>query len=86
LERTVKIYVGNLALDTSEAELRAMFEPHGEVSAVRLAKDKETGEPRGFGFVRMEDGPARAAISALHGTGERPRKVGEAKQRPPREG
>src|SRR5690606_5496993 len=67
-ESHMKIYVGNLATDTSVAQLRTMFEAHGEVKRARLAKDKETGSPRGFGYVEMEDEEARVAINALHAT------------------
>jgi cold-inducible RNA-binding protein len=79
----MKIYVGNLALDTSNAQLRAMFEPHGTVSSARLVVDKITGKAKGFGFVDMDDAPAAAAIAALHGTGspDKPLKVNQAKPR-----
>ena len=80
----MKIYVGNLSSAASETTLRAMFEPHGRVKAARLAKDRETGAPRGFGYVLMDDGAARAAIGALHGTAAEGRtlKVRQAKKRP----
>lgn len=64
----MKIYVGNLSSATSVDQLRAMFEPHGEVEKARLATDKQTGEMRGFGFVQMRREPGRAAIKALHDT------------------
>ena len=64
----MKIYVGNLPFSTTEAELRQMFEAHGEVSSATLVMDRETGRPRGFGFVEMnDDGQARAAMEALNG-------------------
>ena len=77
----MKIYVGNLALDTRTAQLRAMFEPHGAVASARLVCDKITGKPKGFGFVDMDDENANAAIAALHGTGggDKPLKVSQAK-------
>jgi RNA recognition motif-containing protein len=58
------IYVGNLPFSATEDEIRALFESHGTVTSVRLVTDRETGRPRGFGFVEMESGAA-AAISAL---------------------
>lgn len=71
----MRIYVGNLAMDTSETQLRAMFEPHGTVNAARLPKDKETGAARGFGIVEMETMDAQKAISALEGCSHKGRKL-----------
>ena len=63
-----KIYVGNLNFKTTEDAVRQLFEAHGEVSSVKLITDRETGRPRGFGFVEMpDDGMATAAIEALDG-------------------
>ena len=61
-----KIYVGNLPFSATEDTLRALFEPHGSVTSVSLVSDRETGRPRGFGFVEMETG-ADEAIAALDG-------------------
>jgi len=58
-----KIYVGNLSFQTTEEEVRALFSEFGEVHSVNLITDRETGRPRGFGFVEMDG--ADAAISAL---------------------
>ncbi|HRJ50687.1 MAG TPA: RNA-binding protein, partial [Phycisphaerales bacterium] len=64
----MKLYVGNLSFKTTEDALRGLFEAHGEVSSAQLVMDRETGRPRGFGFVEMpDDGQARAAIEALNG-------------------
>ncbi len=64
----MKMYVGNLSFKTTEDELRALFEQHGEVSSVSLVMDRETGRPRGFGFVEMPDSAqAQAAIDAING-------------------
>jgi len=64
----MKIYVGNLSFNTSEGRLRELFEEHGEVASASLVLDRETGRPRGFGFVEMNDeAQARAAVSALNG-------------------
>ena len=77
-----KIYVGNLAYDATEAELRDLFGQHGSVGSVTLVTDRETGRPRGFGFVEMEDGSDKA-IAALDGkeVGGRTLKVNEARPR-----
>ena len=62
---TKKIYVGNLPLDVTEDQVRALFSQHGTVTSVNLILDRETGRPRGFGFVEL-DGDADQAISALN--------------------
>ncbi len=79
------IYVGNLPFSASETEIRELFERHGSVQSVKLITDRDTGRPRGFGFVEMDNG-ADEAIEALNGTefGERSLKVNEARERSPR--
>lgn len=68
VESVMKIYVGNLSFSTSESRLRELFEEHGEVASASLVMDRETGRPRGFGFVEMnDDAQARAAMAALNG-------------------
>ena len=65
---SMQIYVGNLAFTATEAEVRQLFEGYGTVDTVRLLTDRETGHPRGFGFVEMPNGTeARAAIAGLNG-------------------
>ncbi len=78
-----KLYVGNLSWSSTEAEVRTAFEAFGEVASVNLIEDRETGRPRGFGFVEMDEAGARDAISALDGKdfGGRNIKVNEAKPR-----
>jgi len=64
----MKLYVGNLSFNTSEDRLRELFEEHGEVASASMVMDRETGRPRGFGFVEMnDDAQAKAAIEALNG-------------------
>jgi len=64
----MKIYVGNLSFNTSEQQLRELFEAHGAVASATLVMDRDTGRPRGFGFVEMnDDAQAKAAMAALHG-------------------
>ncbi|NDV19398.1 RNA-binding protein [Pseudodesulfovibrio sp. JC047] len=80
------IYVGNLPWSSTEEDVRAAFEAYGEVISVKLINDRETGRPRGFGFVEMEDHGALEAIENLDGTdfGGRNLKVNEARPRPER--
>lgn len=80
---TKKIYVGNLPFRTTETEVRELFAQYGTVHDVRLITDRETGRPRGFGFVEMDEGEADAAIQALDGTemGGRNLRVNEARER-----
>ena len=78
------LYVGNLPWSMTETEVRAAFENHGEVTSVKLIEDRETGRPRGFGFVEMsDDAAAMAAIETLDGRefDGRNIKVNEAKPR-----
>ena len=64
----MKIYVGNMSFQTSEASLEALFTNYGEVGEVAVVTDRDTGQPRGFAFVTMpKDDEARAAIEALNG-------------------
>ncbi len=76
-----KLYVGNLPFSAREEEVRDLFAVHGEVTSVSLITDRETGRPRGFGFVEMEN--AEAAIAELNGKdyGGRPLTVNEARER-----
>ena len=78
-----KIYVGNLPFSADEAAVRALFSQHGTVESVALPTDRETGRPRGFGFVEMDDAAADAAIQALQGQdfGGRSLNVNEARPR-----
>jgi len=62
-----QIYVGNLPYRSGEDEVRDLFSQYGEVNSVKLITDRETGRPRGFGFVEMEDEGALKAIEALDG-------------------
>ena len=85
----MEIFVGNLVFTATEAEMRQLFETYGEVARVQLLTDRETGRPRGFGFVTMPDATeARAAIAGLNGTslGGRPLTMNEARQREERDG
>lgn len=63
------IFVGNLDAETTEEELRKLFEAYGKVEHVNIIKDRETGVPRGFAFVEMtNEREATQAIEALNGS------------------
>jgi len=64
----MKLYVGNLAFETTENDLQDLFEQHGQVSEVSLMMDRMTGKSRGFAFVTMNDkAQAETAMTALNG-------------------
>jgi len=79
-----KIYVGNLPFTATDAEIRDLFAQHGTVESVSLPTDRETGRPRGFGFVEMSQADASRAIQALNGhdLGGRSLRVNEAQDKP----
>jgi RNA recognition motif-containing protein len=79
-----KIYVGNLPFTANETEVRSLFSQHGTVESVALPTDRETGRPRGFGFVEMPQADAARAIQALNGfsMNGRPLRVNEAQDKP----
>jgi RNA recognition motif-containing protein len=63
------IFVGNLSFGATEDSLRALFEAYGTVSRVNIVTDRDSGQPRGFGFVEMaNDAEGERAIAALNGT------------------
>lgn len=82
-----KIYVGNLPFSSTEEEIRELFSQYGTVTSVNLITDRDTGSPRGFGFVEMESG-ASEAIQALDNSelGGRNLRVNEARPREDRGG
>ena len=63
-----KLYVGNLPFSATEDAVRALFAKHGTVEKVSLITDRDTGRPRGFGFVEMSNADASRAMQALNGT------------------
>lgn len=79
---STRIFVGNLPFSASDQEVRDLFAEYGSVAAVDLITDRETGRPRGFGFVEMEDG-AEEAIQNLnqYQMGGRALNVNEARPR-----
>ena len=86
----VSIYVGNLPFRVTEDEVASLFSEFGEVQRVHLVMDRETGRPRGFGFVEMGDDEGRQAIQELMDRnaelGGRPLKLNEAQPREERGG
>jgi RNA recognition motif-containing protein len=80
----MNIFVGNLALTTTEEDLAQLFHPYGTIGRVQILQDRDTGRSRGFGFVEMPDATeAQAAIDGLNGTalGGRSLTVNAARQR-----
>jgi RNA recognition motif-containing protein len=78
-----KLYVGNLPFTATENSVQTLFASHGSVEKVSLINDRETGRPRGFGFVEMSNADASRAMQALNGTQFEGRmlKVNEAQDR-----
>jgi cold-inducible RNA-binding protein len=85
-ESPMRIYVGNLPYSVTSEQLTQMFSPFGEVADTHVVIDKQSGRPKGFAFVEMDDAGALKAISQLNGTGldDRTITVNEAQPRPER--
>src|SRR2546429_4241320 len=76
------IFVGNLSFQTTEQDIRTLFEAHGSVDRVNIVTERDSGQPRGFGFVEMtNDAEGNNAIAAINGqdVGGRSLNVTEAK-------
>ena len=83
------IFVGNMSFQTSEDDLRALFQPFGEIVRVNIPTDRDTGRARGFAFVEMSNASeASSAIAALNGRelGGRQLRVNEAQPKTERGG
>jgi RNA recognition motif-containing protein len=78
-----KLYVGNLPFSATEDEITQMFGEHGTVHSVALINDRETGRPRGFGFVEVDDDALQTMVQNLDGKemGGRALRVNEAQDR-----
>jgi RNA recognition motif-containing protein len=81
--QVTKLYVGNLPFTATDEAVNALFSKHGTVEKVSLINDRDTGRPRGFGFVEMSNADASRAMQALNGTDFEGRslKVSEAQER-----
>ena len=82
-----KLYVGNLPFTATDEAVHALFSKHGTVEKVSLITDRDTGRPRGFGFVEMSNADASRAMQALNGTDFDGRNivVSEARPQAPRD-
>ncbi|MBV9315905.1 MAG: RNA-binding protein [Gammaproteobacteria bacterium] len=78
-----KLYVGNLPFSATDEAVRTLFSAHGTVEKISLITDRDTGRPRGFGFVEMSNADASRALQALNGADfeGRPLRVSEAQDR-----
>jgi len=78
-----KLYVGNLPFTATEDSVRALFAQHGAIDSLALITDRETGNPRGFGFVEMANADAARAMQALNGADfeGRPLRINEAQSK-----
>ena len=79
-----KLYVGNLPFSATEDSVRTLFSAHGTVESVALITDRDTGQPRGFGFVEMSNADASRAMQSLNGKDFEGRalKINEAQDKP----
>jgi len=83
------LFVGNMSFQTTESDLRALFEPFGQITRIHIVNDRETGQPRGFAFVEMaKDDEAAKAMTELNGkeVAGRALRVNEATPKPERGG
>lgn len=82
-----KLYVGNLSYRVTDADLRNLFEPHGEIVSAQVVMDRDTGRSKGFGFVEMSNNQeADAAMSALDGQESEGRRLTVNEARPRTQG
>ena len=82
-----KIYIGNLPYYTNERDIKELFRPYGPIHSIIIIEDKDTGYPRGFGFVELEERMAESAICDLENikVGGRNLRISKAKGRQPKE-
>ncbi len=82
----MNIYAGNLNYNISEEDLEKVFAEYGEVTSVKIIRDKYTDQSKGFGFIEMaDDAAAQKAIDELNGTEVKGRELRVNQARPPRE-
>ena len=81
------IFVGNLSFQTTEQDVRTLFEAHGSVDRVNIVTDRESGQPRGFGFVEMtNDAEGNKAIGSINGRDVDGRSLNVSEAKPKGEG
>ena len=78
----MRIFVGNLPFSASDADVSALFEPYGEVQSIQIMTDRDTGKPRGFGFVEMASEDGQKAIAELNGKDFQGRSINVNEARP----
>ncbi|HYM12270.1 MAG TPA: RNA-binding protein [Bryobacterales bacterium] len=78
----MRIFVGNLPFSATDADLSALFEPFGEVQSIQIMTDRDTGKPRGFGFVEMSSEDGQKAITSLNGKEFQGRSINVNEARP----
>ena len=82
----MNIYAGNLNYGLSEEDLEKVFSEYGEVTSVKIIRDKYTDQSKGFGFIEMaDDAAAQKAIDELNGSEIKGRELRVNQARPPRE-
>jgi RNA recognition motif-containing protein len=78
-----KIYVGNIAFNATEQDLRDLFSEYGEIESLKIMKDKFTEESKGFGFIEMaNEEDAKKAIATLNGKAFKGKSLTVAEARP----
>jgi RNA recognition motif-containing protein len=78
-----KIYVGNIAFNATEQDLRDLFSEYGEIESLKIMKDKFTEESKGFGFIEMvSEEDAKKAIATLNGKDFKGKSLTVAEARP----
>lgn len=82
----MNIYVANISFRATESQLKDLFQQFGEVTSVKIVKDRETGRSRGFGFVEMaNDSEGQQAVTQLNGTSFQDRNLVVNEARPPKQ-
>ncbi|HRG89533.1 MAG TPA: RNA-binding protein [Chitinophagales bacterium] len=82
----MNIYVANISFRATESQLKDLFQQFGEVTSVKIVKDRETGRSRGFGFIEMaNDSEGQQAVAQLNGTSFQDRNLVVNEARPPKQ-
>lgn len=82
----MNIYVANISFRATENQLKDLFQQFGEVTSVKIVKDRETGRSRGFGFIEMaNDSEGQQAVAQLNGNSFQDRNLVVNEARPPKQ-